>query len=333
MDLNAKLQQAYKIIRSAQKILLVGHLLPDPDALASVGAMIELVRFCGGEVRAFCSQKPDKDFDYIPHAQEITPFLSEGLENFDLVIILDCGAISRTALEADIQNILLKDPGERPFIIELDHHEQQLGYADLEIRLPDRASTTEIVYQLLRANNLPINKVMADCILIGLVSDTGNFLHANASQQALALASEMLLRGASLPHIINHIINNKSLGSLKIWGYALEHLQINPVTGLATVAFPEAAIGMLRQASGPDFDGEVFGDIVAFVSRLEGVRVSLLLREEGGYVKGSLRTVRQEIDVAQLAGNWGGGGHKKAAGFAVAGRLVPSASGWKVVRG
>ena len=146
------------------------------------------------------------------------------------------------------------------------------------------------------------------------------------------MASEMLLSGASLPNIISHTVNNKNLAALKIWGHALDSLQLNRETGLATVAFSAHKMASLLQVVGKDFDTEVFGDIASFVSRLEGVRVSLLLREGDGLVKGSLRTVHDDIDVASIAGNFGGGGHKKAAGFAISGHLEPTANGFKVVR-
>jgi len=74
---------------------------------------------------------------------------------------------------------------KRPYLIEFDHHQPQEAYADLEIRLPDKASTTEIIYHFLQANNLPISKLLANCILIGLMTDTGHFLHANSSRKRL----------------------------------------------------------------------------------------------------------------------------------------------------
>lgn len=336
MNLADKLQLAYFKLKSAKQVLIVGHTSPDADALASVGAMIEVSEQLGLKSYGYADRKIAGIFDFIPRATEISAEPPVDLLTFDVIVILDCGSISRTALQDRLQTMLrLDDEGKlakRPYIIELDHHELQQTYADLEIRLPDKASTTEIIFHFLKTNNHPITKALADCILIGLMTDTGHFLHANSSREALAVASEMLLRGASMPNIISNTVSNKSYVSLKIWGRALENMSVNKETGLATAALTEADLKEIFDLSddGPDID--IFGDIVSFISRLEGVTVGLLLREDEGRVKGSLRTVREDIDVSKIAQNWEGGGHKKAAGFSLPGRLVKTGTGWKVVK-
>jgi len=330
MNLTEKLQLAYYKIRSSRRILVVGHTSPDADAIASVGAIIDIGLTLGLEVSAFAEKKMDKVFDFIPHSSLVSSVPPKELNIFDAIIILDCGAISRTALEHQIRELIKEN--SRPYIIEIDHHVPQDAYADLEIRLPDKASTTEIIYHLLMANQLPVTKILADCILIGLMTDTGHFLHANSSREALSVASEMLLYGASLSNIINNTVNNKSFVSLKVWGQALEKMTLDKKTGLAATALSSHDLKDLIETSEEVFDPEVFGDIVSFMSRLDGVRVSLLLRENGGIVKGSLRTTRDDIDVSKIAGNWAGGGHQKAAGFALPGRLAKTENGWKVIR-
>lgn len=335
MDLTAKLQLAYFHLKSARRVLIIGHTSPDADALSSVGAMTEVLRPLGINIYSFTEGKSEIGFDFIPNASLVNSLPPADLDTFDVILVLDCGAISRTALEPRLRALLAAGNSgrKRPLIIEFDHHELQESYADIEIRLPDKASTTEIIYHFLLANKLPITKVVADCILIGLMTDTGHFLHANSSREALAVASEMLLRGASLPNIINHTVNNRSFVSLKIWGRALENMKLNAKTGLAAAALTETDLADISPLGTLNADVDVFGDIVSFISRLEGVKVGLLLREESGRVKGSLRTTRDDIDVSYIAKSWGGGGHKKAAGFSIPGRLAPTADGWKVING
>jgi phosphoesterase RecJ-like protein len=162
------------------------------------------------------------------------------------------------------------------------------------------------------------------------MTDTGHFLHANSSREALAIASEMLLRGASLPKIINKTTHNKSFATLKVWGRVLEKMKFNKETGLAAAALSAADLQELLTPAEKEANADLFGDIVSFLSYLSGVRVALLLREEQDCVKGSLRTNDDDIDVAQIAANWGGGGHKKAAGFVAKGWLKETASGWAI---
>lgn len=334
MEFKEKLQLLYLKLKSAKKVLLIGHTSPDADAIASLGAMSEVATSLGADVYAYADKKMPAAFNFIPGSEQVSSSPPADLAAFDLIIALDCGSIARTALEDELRTLWTAfNSGritKRPHFIEIDHHETQESFADLEIRLPDKASTTEIIYHFLTVNNLPISKTIANSILIGLMTDTGHFLHANSSQEALTVASNMLLRGASLPHIISNTVNNKNFVSLKIWGRALDNLRFKSDTGFAFSALSLDDFRELAIFGEYETDAELFGDIVSFISRLEGVRVALLLREEEGGIKGSLRTNKNGVNVAELASKFGGGGHKKAAGFFVPGRLEKTADGWRV---
>jgi len=335
MNLTEKLQLAYERLKAAERVLIVSHAAPDADALASMGAMREIAQSLHLAVYGYADKKAATAYNFIPFEELVLSEAPGDLRDFGVIVILDCGSLSRTGLEARLRT-LMKAAQEgriikRPYIIEFDHHEPQETYADLEIRLTEKASTTEIIYHFLKANNLEINKTLATCILIGLLTDTGHFLHANSSRESMAVAAEMLLRGAALSNILKHTIHNKSFLSLKIWGRVLENLHFNPDTGLASSGLTTAELKELAGPVGGEADADLFGDLASFLSSLSGVRVALLLREEGDRVKGSLRTNDNQVDVAKIAQNWDGGGHQKAAGFSVAGRLVRTGTGWKVV--
>lgn len=336
MNLINRFQLASEKIATARRILIISHTSPDADAVASIGAMVEIAKEFKLEITAYADNKLGGTYDFIPNESLIVSEPPDNLLNFGVIIILDCGSISRTGMEARIRNLLAaKNEGKiskRPYIIEFDHHEPAETYADLEIRLPGKASTTEIIYQFLKINNLEITKALADCILIGLLTDTGHFLHANSSQEALAISSEMLLRGASLPKIISRTTHNKSFSALKVWGRVLEKMKFNEETGLVVVGLTAEELEEMLGKNNQEIDVDLFGDLVSFLSCLAGVRVALLLREENAKVKGSLRTNIDEIDVAKIAKNWGGGGHKKAAGFSISGYLEETKTGWKVVK-
>jgi len=173
---------------------------------------------------------------------------------------------------------------------------------------------------------------MADCILVGLITDTGNFLHDNSTREVMAVSSEMLLGGASFPKIISNTVNNKSFLSLKVWGLALNNLDFNQDTGLAVSALRQADLDNLSDGRGTEDVGILCGGIVSFMAGIKGVKVALFLREENGFVKGSLRTDQDGIDVAKIAANWQGGGHKKAAGFSLSGRLKRQDNKWIIER-
>lgn len=336
MDLQEKFQLAYSKLKSAKRVLLVGHISPDADALASIGAIIEIIAKPGLDIYAYAEKKMADIYRYIPNENLVTGEEPADLRVFDVILVLDCGSISRTGLEARLRTLIKAERegriSERPYLIEFDHHQPQESYADLEIRLPEKASTTEVVYNFMKASGLEITRNIANCILIGLMTDTGHFLHANSSREAIAVSSEMLLHGASFPKVIDNTINNKNFLSLKVWGAVLGNLHFNEETGLASSAVTEEELKQILSDENRSAIADLFGDIVSFMASLSGVRVAVLLREEGGQIKGSLRTVSDDIDVAKIAQTWGGGGHKKAAGFALSGRLLRTSSGWKVIK-
>ena len=334
MEINRKFQAAYQKISAAQEILLVGHVSPDHDALASLGVMLALSGRLSIKTLAYAGNKPSSGYEFVPYEKLVSSDKPTDLSKFSVIIILDCGSLARTGLELEIKEALANrkiSGSQQPFFIELDHHEPHDHYADIEIRLPHKASTTEIIYDFFQANNLEINKIIADCILIGLMADTGNFLHPNASFSVLAVSSQMLLKGASLSKISSQLRSAGSLLTLKIWGLALERLRFDTDTGFASTALFASDLENLISSS-QDSSSDVFGDIASFISYLGGVRVALVLREEGGRVKGSLRANGEEFDVAAIARQFGGGGHKRSAGFSVPGKLQDTGTGWRVIK-
>ncbi len=334
MNYQDKLKVCYKKIISAKRILLISHLSPDSDAISSLAAVIEIIKDRNVYFYAFALGKKEDEFSYIPNNTLVHSTPPDSLSFFDLVLVFDCGSLARTGIAVDIKESI-KDRGKRkePYYIEIDHHEKVDDWSDLEIRNPQKASTSLMVYDLLKVNKVPINKNISECILSGLMSDTGCFLYSNASAKAIAVASEMLNYGASFNKLLQAMTQNSNLLSLKIWGKAIENLHFNIETGLASSGIDEEELKELKDKFKEKEEivvSDLFGIITSFIASLEGVKVALLLREEGGIIKASLRTNEDNVNVSYLASKFGGGGHKKAAGFSLPGYLVKTKNGWKV---
>ena len=338
MTYQEKLKIAYDKIIGANNILLVSHISPDADAISSVAALIEVLKEKNKKFSAFILDKKEAAYNFIPNEELISSEAPKSLNDFDVVVVFDCGSLARTGIEAEIKTSLKirRQSGIKkfPYFIEIDHHEKIDDWADLEIRRQDKASTSTMVYDLLKAGGCQINKNVSECVLSGLMADTGCFLYSNASSKTVALASEMLNQGASFNKILRATTKNSNLLSLKIWGRAIENLHFNQETGLVSSGLTELEIKELETNSeeNENLIADLFGIIVSFLSSLKGVKVALLLREENGIIKGSLRSNNSEIDVAKIAGQFGGGGHKKAAGFSLPGKLIRTEKGWKVRR-
>ena len=326
----SKFKEAYQILEAAEKVLLVAHVHPDADAMASLGIMIGLLEGLGKDYLAYAKDK-ENIFSYLPYEKKVLAVLPADLDlqDFDAIVVLDCGSLGRTSLEAPIKNILKTALPQRPQIIEFDHHPRTDNYADLEIRWPQATSNTEVLYHFLRANGLSLNKDLANCLLAGILTDTGNFLYPSTSDAAIKIAAEMLTHGAQLPRIVQNTYQNKDLASMKIWGLALKNLKINAQYNLAVAVLTQAEIFAAIKGLSEEISNDIFGDIVGFLSNLGGVKGILLIRETiDGKLKANLRSADTRINLARLAQVFGGGGHPQASGFVVDGVISKDQKGW-----
>ena len=316
-----KFKQAFDKIKKANNILLVTHTRPDGDGLASVCAIAELLEQINKPYSAYCYDTPPFQYDFLPHLEKITSDKDAlNFSQFDLIIVLDCGDLSRTKLDNEILN-----RNSNQFIIEFDHHPKVDDYANIEIRDPNTSSTSELIYDFLKVNKVKINKNIASCILTGIASDTNFFFFPNTSNKTIDIASAMLKYGVRLPQIVEHTWRNKSLGAMKIWGKAISNLIINKKYNLACSILSE------EDLDGSEISREELEGISEFLSNIENVKGVLLIREENGQIRGNLRSNHVDIDISILAKKLGGGGHAKASGFTIDGKLEKTGGSWRIV--
>jgi phosphoesterase RecJ-like protein len=329
-----KYRLAYNKIKEADNILLLTHQRPDGDALSSMCAFTLLLDRLHKNYAAFCYDRPSAAFHFLPNIEKITTVPPEfGKESgkkrsgkyfsdFDLIVILDCGSIHRTGLGEEI----IRHKDQNQFLLEFDHHPKVEDEGDLEIRKPEAASTTEVLYYFFQKNNITIDKDIANCLLTGILTDTANFLHPTTTKSSINIASRMLLLGASFPKITKKTWQNKSLSSMKLQGIALDNLKVNKKYNMAFTVLTYEDIERYKDGK------ESFDSIAGFLSNINGVKAVLFLREEErGKIKGSLRAIDPNIDISRLAALLGGGGHAKASGFMIEGNIEKTEKGWKII--
>ncbi|MDA3839489.1 MAG: bifunctional oligoribonuclease/PAP phosphatase NrnA [Patescibacteria group bacterium] len=312
---------AYRNLRKAKKVFLVIHEKPDGDAISSVCAMIDLLEDLKIDYYAYCFSEIPENFSFLPHSEKINIQKPNDFLIYDLIIPLDCGSLSRTTLIDEISS-----RGKNQKVIEFDHHPKVDSYSDIEIREIRAASTTQIIYDFFKKNKIKINKTKATCILTGISTDTGNFLYPSTSEKTIRISSEMLIRGARLPNILDSTWRNKSISGMKLWGIAINNLEINKKYNFATTVITKEDVKNTG-ANEEDIEG-----ISGFLSNLDNVAGLLMLREEeDDTIKGSFRTSSEKVDVGKIAQKLGGGGHTKAAGFKVKGKIIKEGERWRIV--
>ncbi len=317
-----KYEAAHEQIKKARNILVAGHNRPDGDAVSCLCAMSEFLTGLDKKHTIFCVDPVPQQYNFLPSSEKIISdksFLN--FTDFDMFITVDCGELSRTKIEKEV-----KDLGRGIFNIEFDHHPRVEDYADIEIRQPEKTSTAEVLYNFFSFNKVKISKNIATCILAGILTDTGNLLYESTTDEAVSVTSKMLLYGARYQEIFENTLRNKSLSAMKIWGLALSGLVINQEYNFAHTVLT------LKDVEDSGATDEELEGVAGFISNLEKVKGLVVLRELGnGKIKGSLRSAYPGGDISKLARILGGGGHQRASGFVIDGRLEKTEKGWRVV--
>ncbi len=324
---------AKTMIERSSRILIIGHVRPDGDAISSCLATSYLLTKISKENHIFCLGVLPVYFDYLKdfhkiiNTKEILIGKFPDLSSFDLIITLDCGSLTRTGLSTEILD--LKERGKIK-LLEIDHHLSENSIADLEIRDSNRASTTELVYDLWQVFDLTVDRETAEAILTGIVTDTNNFFYPNASSQTVSLAAQLLNIGANLNKILKQVNKGTNINTLKLWGLAMERLTVNKKYNLAYSVLSKDDLKMLNIEE--DELNETLSLMAGFLSNLANVKATLLLySSRNGSIKGHLRSSNNNVNVAKLANYLGGGGHSQAAGFIVSGDLIKNGGKWEVV--
>jgi nanoRNase/pAp phosphatase (c-di-AMP/oligoRNAs hydrolase) len=236
----------------------------------------------------------------------------EGEKRYDLIVVVDTADL---ALLGSMYREHVDLFSDTP-ILNIDHHISNTRYGQLQLIDPTAASATEVLYAWFKQNNEWRERISADMatlLLTGLITDTRSFQNPNTTPRSLEIAAELLERGARQQEIIQHIYKTKPLSTLKVWGRALNRIQIDPS---ARIVWSTVSREDLQEM---DADSrETHGILDELISTIPDADVHVLFTEvEDGGLKASMRS-SAAIDVSRLAGEtYGGGGHSRAAGFRV----------------
>jgi bifunctional oligoribonuclease and PAP phosphatase NrnA len=313
-----KFKQLNQEIDKYNSFAIITHLRPDGDALGSSTAFGKYLESQNKQVDYYCLSDIPENLKFIPGSSGIKKEFDDNWHKADVIVVVDCGDISM----ADINSTHINN---RPTIT-IDHHISNTGYGDLNILDSNSAATAEIIFEYFGFVKFKIDKNIATQLLVGIYTDTDSFSNLGTTPASLASSSELLSLGANFKEITANTIQNKSVASLKLWGRALERLRIDHKKGIAITVIKYEDLSEC-QAKPEDMEG-----VANLLNHLADVKMSMVLREqEDGTVKGSLRTTSELIDVSNIAKLMGGGGHAKASGFTVKGKIVETEQGWKIV--
>ena len=285
-------------VSDAASVAISGHIRPDGDCVGSVmGLYLYLKKELPKAEIDIYLDKPADIFDCISHIEDIKSEFNTN-KIYDVFIVLDC--------EDDrLGNAhpLFESARKR---INIDHHISNKGCGDVRIVEPDRSSTAELLYDLMRPEMIDIE--VATALYIGIIHDTGVLRYSNTSPRTLQIASELIKFGFNFSDIIQKTFYEKTYVQTQIMGRAvLESVRF--MHNRCIVSMVSRRMMDFYQVTPQDLDG-----IVNQLLAVKGVECAIFMYETGTLeYKVSMRS-DGKVDVAAVAMRFGGGGHVRAAG-------------------
>lgn len=310
----AELERLRDWLAAAQRPLLLTHRKPDGDALGALVGLALAVEQLGCRPACTLFERPFPprypslasavSWRYWPEEQRT---LEPGC---DALVILDTCSLSQLEPVADLL-------ARAPRTLVIDHHATRdpIGTRPEDLRVIDEsaAATCLMIAEWLPAAGLQLTPTIAEALFIGLATDCGWFRFANTDARTLRAAARLCEVGASPSALYRPIYERDPISKLRLVGRMLLSLELHAGGRLAVLK--------LRQADFAETgaDRALTEDLVNEAGRLAGVEAIILFTEDvGGIVRLNLRS-KSFLDVAALAGRFGGGGHLRAAGARVTG--------------
>ncbi|MCA5587985.1 DHH family phosphoesterase [Finegoldia magna] len=302
MKINDEILKFKEQLNEASSIALISHLDPDGDNLGSLTALSKSLLNLGKKVYPI-------EFDKIPENLKFLPnldLLSENTDiNIDMIICLDCANYERLGNIDELFN-------KARYRINIDHHQSNEFYGDVNIVKKGYSSTCELVFDVINEVNLPIDEEISMSLLTGISTDTGRFLYSATTADTLSKASKLVEYGADMMKINELIYQSK-----KFEAQLLE----NEILSKTEIYNDHVAIGfvMINQLNKYNVEISDIDSVINTFRDTDKIKISVLIKQqtENEY-KVSFRS-KGNIDVGSIAKNLGGGGHKNAAATKITG--------------
>jgi phosphoesterase RecJ-like protein len=321
-DPYANIPAVVDLLSKSQRILLTTHERTDGDDLSSVLTLKLVLDRLGKHTTVVIKGGVPETLSFLPGAKAVKEHLEPG-QTFDLLIISGCSTLDRTGL-----------PYTQPRIthtLNIDHHPDNSFFGSLNLVNPKAAAVAEVVYELLSQWGIEIDQSIAQCLLTGIITDTGSFIHSNTTARTLKIAGLLFQKGARPGFITKHTYGSKSPQTLKALAKALANTVVDYQKQMSYSLITKKDLEELGNPPMTAFDG-----LVETINKIPEAKFALFLKQDGPMVKGSLRSDAHKfnggVDVSELAKRYGGGGHKYAAGFSVLGTLIHGPNHtWKIL--
>ena len=293
-------------IRDSRSICVVGHIRPDGDCVGSQLGLTLALRNEGKRVVCWNEDRNPQKYEFLDR-DNFFQKPKRGMK-FDCVIATDAASFERLgAVGPCIIN--------RKLFINIDHHESNTRYADVNWVSAREPSTGELIFRLLKIAKWPITRPIADCLFTAVSTDTGSFQYPSTRPGTYHVAGELVRRGANLAKICDEVYQSYPLSRARLLRHVYSHFRLTHQNQIAYFWLKKADLARTG-ADSSDSEG-----LIDHIRAIAPVVVACVFEElEPELTRISLRSKSDKVNVNEIAAQFGGGGHSAAAGARIPGR-------------
>jgi phosphoesterase RecJ-like protein len=300
------IDRVLEVIREHKTFCIVGHMRPDGDCIGSQLGLALALRNEGKRVTVW-------NQDAIPLKYKF--LVGDGLiekpqrgKKFDCVIATDCASYERLGTVGDCVK-------QRKVLINIDHHATNPRYGDVNWVSPREPSTGELIYRLLKVARWPITPPIADLLFAAISTDTGSFQYPNTRPGTFHAGAELVTRGANLAKICDEVYQSYPLSRAKLLKHVYSKFRLTDNDRIAWLWLKKKDFTRTG-AESDDTEG-----LIDHLRAIEPVIVACVFEEvEPELTRISLRSKSDKVNVSEICGQFGGGGHPAAAGARIPGK-------------
>lgn len=289
-----EINEAVEFLKSHDDYLILMHVSPDGDTLGCGYALCGALQRMGKRAKAVCPDPIPHRFDYMREA-----FAEQEFEHRTIVTV----DVADSRLLGD-----MKETGDKAELC-IDHHVSNTEYAERLLLREHYAAAAELMYDVILALGVEIDRTIANCLYTGIATDTGCFKFSNTKPQTHIYAARLMECGAEIAPINYAMFELKTQGRIKLEQEVLKNMKYYADGHIAVISVMLDTLAEIE-----DIDSDDVGAMAAIPRQIEGVDIGISIKEKKpGFFKASLRS-SERVDVSRVAQSFGGGGHARAAG-------------------
>lgn len=301
--MNSSFSEIAAALRSHDSFILLSHVRPDGDAIGSQIALGFALEAMGKTVHFINEDGLPDNLQFMLGSDRIQTPPADPLD-VQVAIALDCATRPRLGDNA------LHAASQAKLWINIDHHVSNPSYGDLNHIDSNSPATGQILYHLITSENLPLPDETRDAIYVAVSTDTGSFQYSNTTAATYEMAADLTRRGVDVGKINAQTYDNNPYRRIELLRTLLNTLKLENNGQVAHWQLPYSVIEDLKLK--PD-DSE---DLINLIRGIEGVIVAAFFEElPDGKIRVSLRAKDDSVNVCEIAQQFGGGGHARAAGI------------------